>query len=131
MDEPQVDVIGRVPNPSWWRGRALLHLAPVSAPGLQTSLIESMAAGLPFVTTPLGAEGLRLGSLAERLVSTSVADMAEQARKLLSDRALWTDVQDWLIDLAEGYFSPSSLRRVVDDALLSCGLAPVMSRRLL
>jgi GT2 family glycosyltransferase len=125
LADSQIDVVGRVPNLSWWRSRALLHIAPFRSEfGLRPTLIESMAAGLPFLTTPLGAEGLYLGSLAEHLVSTSSAELLEQADRLLSDSSLWIDVQDQLLDVAGAHFSDAAFRRSVDDALLACGLAP-------
>lgn len=122
---PAIKVVGRVPDPAWWLGRARLHLAPMRfGAGLKLKFVESMAAGLPFLTTPLGAEGLRLGPLVEHLVSESPAEMAEQANRLLSDSALWTDVQVQLLDGVREHFSTAAFQRSVDEVLLSCGLAP-------
>lgn len=123
----QVQVVGRVPHPSWWLGRALLHLAPMRyGAGLKLKFVESMAAGLPFLTTPLGAEGLRLGSFTQYLVSTSPAEMIEQADRLLADEALWTDVHEGLLDLVGQHFSTEAFVHSVDEMLLACGVAPAV-----
>jgi glycosyltransferase involved in cell wall biosynthesis len=125
--DEHIEVVGRVPDPSWWLSRARLHLAPMRfGAGLKLKFVESMAAGLPFLTTPLGAEGLWLRGLTAYLVSTSPAEMTEQADKLLTDRSLWTDVQEQLIDIVREHFSTEAFERAVDEALLSCGLAPAL-----
>lgn len=125
LADERVDVVGRVPQPSWWLGRALLHLAPMRyGAGLKLKFVESMAAGLPFLTTPLGAEGLLLGRLTPYLVSTSPAEMVDQAHRLLSDEPLWTDVQESLLDLVAEHFSPPAFTHSVNNLLLACALAP-------
>jgi hypothetical protein len=114
-----------VPHLSWWMGRVRLHVAPVhDSTGPRLTFIESMAAGLPFLTTPLGAEGLHLGGLTEHLVAGSPAEMIELADRLLTDRPLWTDVQELLLDVVREHFSAAGFERSVDDVLLSCGVAP-------
>lgn len=123
----RVHVVGRVPDPAWWLDRALLHIAPMRyGAGLKLKFVESMAAGLPFLTTPLGAEGLQLGALADFLVASSPAETVEQADRLLGDSSLWTDVHDRLIELVEQRFSVEQFNRSVDAALLRCGLAPAV-----
>ncbi|MBP2321757.1 GT2 family glycosyltransferase [Kibdelosporangium banguiense] len=123
-DRPEVEVIGHVPNLPWHLSRARLAIAPARTPGLSTDLVTSMAAGLPFLTNPTGAEGLHLGDLTAHLVAETPADTLKQADKLLTDDILWQDVADHLLDLAAEHFSTRALHRALDETLLTCGLAP-------
>jgi hypothetical protein len=118
-DAKNVEISGPVPDLPWRLSRARLALADDYC-----TLVSAMAAGLPFLTTPAGAEGLFLGELARHLVAESTADTVSQAEKLLSDDVLWRDVADQLTDLATDHFSARAFNRAVDDALLTCGLAP-------
>jgi O-antigen biosynthesis protein len=118
-DAKNVEIAGPVPDLPWRLSRARLALTDDHC-----TLVSAMTAGLPFLTTPAGAEGLFLGELARHLVAESTADTVGQAEKLLSDDVLWRDVSDQLTDLAAEHFSARAFNRAVDDMLLTCGLAP-------
>ncbi|WP_367133753.1 glycosyltransferase [Saccharothrix sp. HUAS TT1] len=120
-----VEVVGRVPNPSWALGRYRVQVVPMRlGAGIKLKFLDSMAAGLPFVTTPVGAEGLRLEGLTKHLVAESAAEMVELVDALLSDDVLWQDVQHALLDISRTWFSWTAFRREVDDVLAECGVSP-------
>jgi glycosyltransferase involved in cell wall biosynthesis len=120
-----IDVVGRVPNPAWWLGRSRVQVVPMRlGAGVKLKFLDSMAAGLPFVTTPVGAEGLRLGPLTKHLVGESNADMVELTSALLADDVLWTDVQQELLGIARTWFSWTAFRGEIDEVLADCGIAP-------
>ncbi|WNV91481.1 glycosyltransferase [Umezawaea sp. Da 62-37] len=120
-----IDVVGRVPNPAWWLGRLRVQVVPMRlGAGIKLKFLDSMAAGLPFVTTPVGAEGLRLGGLVKHLVGESNAEMVELTSALLSDDALWTDVQQELLEIARNWFSRAAFRNEIDEVLADCGIVP-------
>ena len=57
----RIEVLGRVADPRTWLDQAKVHIAPIRfGAGLKLRFVETMAAGLPFVTTSIGAEGLGL-----------------------------------------------------------------------
>jgi GT2 family glycosyltransferase len=120
-----IDVVGRVPNPAWWLGRSRVQVVPMRlGAGVKLKFLDSMAAGLPFVTTPVGAEGLRLGTLTKRLVGESNAEMVELTSALLADDELWTDVQQELLTIARTWFSWTAFRGEIDEVLADCGISP-------
>ncbi|WP_285749783.1 glycosyltransferase [Lentzea sp. NBRC 105346] len=121
-----IDVVGRVPSPAYWLGRTRVQVVPMRfGAGVKLKFLDSMAAGLPFVTTPVGAEGLRLGSELERhLVAESSAEMVERVHALLSDDELWSDVQRQLLDIARTWFSWKAFDAEVDEVMAECGVSP-------
>lgn len=119
------EVVGRVPDPHPLLATARLHVVPMHfGAGVKIKFVDSMAAGLPFVTTPVGAEGLHLGAIARHLVGESPAELIELCDRMLTDDALWTDVQQTLLSLCAEHFSAEAFRRAMDGVLADCGVAP-------
>ncbi|TQM81889.1 GT2 family glycosyltransferase [Saccharothrix saharensis] len=125
LASPHVEIVGRVPNPAWVLGRYRLQVVPMRlGTGIKLKFLDSMAAGLPFVTTSVGAEGLHLGDLAKYLVADSTAELADRVDALLTDDELWLDVQRELLRIADERFSWSAFRRELDEVLAEAGIAP-------
>ena len=121
----RVAVIGRVDDPFHTLGARLVHVVPERfGAGVKTKLIESMASGTPFVTSPIGAQGLHLGELARHLVADHPAQFAEMTLALLDDPDLWRFVQRGLAGLAEQHFSPLVLDRTLVELMADLGAAP-------
>jgi glycosyltransferase involved in cell wall biosynthesis len=92
--------------------------------GLKQKFLDSMAAGLPFVTTSVGAEGFPLGELRSSLVADSPAALAELVGRLYDDRAEWERAQAHLLELAATRFDRASFQRTLIEALTHVGVAP-------
>jgi O-antigen biosynthesis protein len=121
---PAVQVVGAVDDPRDWLGRARVHLAPLRfGAGIKLKLLDSMAAGLPFVTTPVGAEGLELGRLGRLLVAEHPSELAHLTNRLYHDGDLWSEVSAALLDHAE-HFGLEQFRKRLIEALSGLGLAP-------
>ena len=87
LQGPRVRVVGFVPEPAERLTRARVHIHPLRfGAGIKLKLIDTMAAGLPFVTTPTGAEGLGLGDLEDLLVAEDDKQLALRALELYHDR---------------------------------------------
>lgn len=113
--DPAIDVVGEVADLRPYLHKAKVFVCPVRlGSGLRVKLLEAMAAGVPVVTTMLGAEGIPLhpgdtGFLADRTdLMASYMDLllgdeelrqriARQARDLVAERFAW----DHCIDLLE------------------------------
>ncbi|RZS37492.1 GT2 family glycosyltransferase [Herbihabitans rhizosphaerae] len=120
-----IQVLGKVPNPRPVLSSALLHVVPMHyGAGVKIKFVDSMAAGLPFVTTAVGAEGLHLGRLARHLVGNSPAEIVERCDTLLRDRPLWTDVQGELLAICREHFSVAAFDKQMTGVLADCGIAP-------
>jgi hypothetical protein len=96
--------------------------------GIKLKLIDTMAAGLPFVTTPTGAEGLGLADLEDVLVAESPSDLTRLALELYENAGLWADVQGRLLDLVSRRFGRESFRRTLIEAFANIGVAPPAGR---
>ena len=121
-----VDVVGQVTEPWQQLSRARVHLSPLRfGAGLKLRFVDTMAAGLPFVTTSVGAQDLGLD---ERLTRLLVHDhprrQAELAADLYEDRALWTEVSQSLHALATARFSPEAFRESLLVAGVDMGFVP-------
>lgn len=121
-----VDVVGYVKDPRPWLASSRLLLAPMRfGAGIKLKLLDAMAAGLPFVTTPVGAEGLQLsGELRQVLVAEEPSDLVRKAWTLLSNADLWVEAQERLLALARTEFGDSTFRDSLVEAMATVGFAP-------
>lgn len=84
----QVEVVGTVPEVAPYLNSASLSVAPIRlGGGTRIKIIESMAYGVPVVSTPLGCEGLGVVDGRQVLEADSARDFADACCLLLSDSA--------------------------------------------
>src|SRR5206468_10883726 len=101
LEGPRVRIVGYVDEPAEWLGRTRLLVNPMRyGAGLKQKFLDSLAAGLPFVTTSVGAEGFPLGDVRRLLVADDPAGLAERLDRLYTDRDEWERAQAHLLDLA-------------------------------
>jgi hypothetical protein len=86
-----------------------------------------MAAGLPFVTTPVGGEGLHLGWMARHLVGESPAEIVELCHRMLTDDILWTEIQQALVEVCRTRFSAAAFRAEMEGVIADCGALPAFN----
>ena len=129
LDGPRVRIVGYVEDPAGWLSRARLHVNPMRfGAGVKLKFLDSMACGLPFVTTSIGAEGIPLGDLQPSLVADSPAGLARLMSTLYDNRAEWERAQAHLLDLAETRFDRAGFQRTLIEALTHVGIAPPLAR---
>jgi glycosyltransferase involved in cell wall biosynthesis len=125
LESDRVHVVGFAADPAVWLDRARVHLAPMRfGSGVKLKLIDTMAAGLPFVTSAVGAEGLQLGSLRRVTVAEASSDQAHLTLALYRDEQLWTTTQQRLLVLARRKFGRARFRRSLVTAMSHAGVAP-------
>ncbi len=82
----RVNVVGFVDDPAEWLARTRVHVSPMRfGAGIKLKLLDTIAAGLPFVTTAVGAEGLPLAGLRPQLVAEEPLRIAELTHALYTD----------------------------------------------
>jgi hypothetical protein len=91
---------------------------------LKQKFLDSLAAGLPFVTTSVGAEGFPLGDVRDSMVADDPAGLSTRLGRLYDDRAEWERVQARLLELAATRFDRASFQRTLIEALSHVGVAP-------
>ena len=125
LEGPRVRIVGYVEDPADWLSRARVHVNPMRyGAGLKQKFLDSLAAGLPFVTTTVGAEGFPLGALRDSLVADDPARLARAIGRLYTDRAEWERAQAHLLELAVTRFDRASFQRTLLEAMICVGVAP-------
>jgi glycosyltransferase involved in cell wall biosynthesis len=125
LDCELVNVVGHVADPRPWLDRTLVHVAPMRfGSGLKLRFVETMAAGQPFVTSSVGAEGLRLGELTTALVADDPDGQASLAWELIRDPAQWEKAQRGVLAIAADWFSRERFRSDLVEAMSHLGVAP-------
>ncbi len=85
-EQPGVEVTGTVPEVAPYLARARVMVAPLRmARGIQNKVLEGMAAALPVVTTPEGADGIDARDGDHLLVRADPEATADAVIELLSD----------------------------------------------
>jgi glycosyltransferase involved in cell wall biosynthesis len=92
---PGVRLVGWVPTVTPYVERSRIGVVPLlHGAGVKGKVIQSMMAGTPVVTTPVGAEGLDLVQGQHALIATDAADLAAGITRLLTDDDLWHRLAD-------------------------------------
>jgi GT2 family glycosyltransferase len=87
-----IDVTGWVPDLQPILERSRIMMAPLSyGAGLKGKVTQALAAGLPVVTTSIGAEGVERPCL---LVADDAGALAREAIRLYRDEDLWQQLSD-------------------------------------
>ena len=88
-DRPNVVVTGYVPDVAPYMADASIFIVPLrSGGGTRLKILESLAYGVPTVSTAIGAEGLDLVDDEQLLISDTPSGFADCVVRLLQDRAL-------------------------------------------
>ncbi len=86
---PRIELFGPVPDAVPELARAKVAIVPVLAgSGTRVKIIEAWAAGVPVVSTPLGAEGLPARPGEHALLAGTAEGFADAVSSLLADPAL-------------------------------------------
>jgi glycosyltransferase involved in cell wall biosynthesis len=86
---PGIEVVGQVDLLSDIFDRVRLTIAPMAyGAGVKGKVLDSLAAGIPCVCTPVAAEGLDLPPALQSLVASDAAGLAHAIARLHEDEAL-------------------------------------------
>lgn len=94
--------------------------------GMKVKVLDSMARGMPTVTTPVGAEGIAAEAGRHLLIAEDARSMAHGVLTLLEDRELWTRLQSESRALIRDRYT---WRRLFDDMHRELRLALDRHRR--
>ncbi len=112
----RVDILGYLPEVMPLLRRARVFVAPLRyGAGVKGKVGQSLAAGLPVVTTSVGAEGLGLEDRRHALIADDTEAFAAAVIALYTDAQLWQRLSESGRALVAARFSASAAR----DRLLS------------
>jgi glycosyltransferase involved in cell wall biosynthesis len=82
-------------------------------------ITQALAAGVPVVTTTVGAEGLHAEDGVQLLVADSDVEIADRLVRILTEPELWRVVSAAGQKLARERFSPEVMARVLGEIMTS------------
>lgn len=85
--------------------------------GMKVKVLDALAAGLPTVTTTVGAEGIAIEEDQHLLVADEADEMAAQIHRLLTDQALWERLQKKSRQLIAERYTWSSLFKEMHESI--------------
>ena len=106
-----VEVTGHVPDTLPYLLRSWVSIAPLRfGAGMKGKIGEAMAAGVPVVTTPVGAQGLKASIGSDLFVEEDAEGFARRVVQLLGDAPLRSRVGAAGRAFIENHYSPQAVR---------------------
>ena len=94
-------------------------LAPIRfGAGVKGKITQSLAMGMPVITTTLGAEGINLEDGKDCMIADSEEDFAKKALEVYSDEKLWKKLSKNGIEVAKEY-SPERAKACLEAIISS------------
>jgi glycosyltransferase involved in cell wall biosynthesis len=122
---PGVDLVGPVADLQRQRAMARVFVAPMRyGAGIKGKIVDAIGAGLPVVTTTVGAEGISLVDGESALLADDDAAFATAVVRVYGDRDAWSRLSRKGRELAVEEHSEERLRQAVAsfaDHLLGVG----------
>jgi glycosyltransferase involved in cell wall biosynthesis len=113
-----VQALGHVADLSALFARVRLTVAPLRfGAGVKGKVLDSLAAGVPCVMSPVAAEGIDLPPPLSDLVGATPAALAERIVRLHADRAACRDLGRAGIALVAAAFSPATVAAALQAAV--------------
>ena len=111
---PRVKVLGLVEDLSPVYRRADIVVVPLRAgAGTRIKILEAFSFGRAVVSTPTGAEGLRVTAGKELIIATEADDFAQTCAALLKNRQLQSDLANEALAFVRREHSPAALKNAL------------------
>jgi glycosyltransferase involved in cell wall biosynthesis len=112
LEAPGVTVVGVVDDADAFLRRHAVVVAPIrTGGGMRMKVLHAMALGAAVVTTPRGAEGLRLDDPAPLAIAENADDIAEAVVRLLRDGDERQRLGERARSFVEEHHSPDAVAR--------------------
>jgi glycosyltransferase involved in cell wall biosynthesis len=111
LNSPDVVVTGYVRDVGPYFERCRVFVSPLRyGAGVKGKIGQSMAFGLPVVTTPVGAEGLGLINSENALIANGPEDFAAAVHRLYMDMGLWSKLSSKSVEHVRENYSVENIR---------------------
>ena len=118
--ERRVELIENPPDIGAIAARASISIVPLRiGSGTSLKILDSMAMGLPVVSTRQGCEGLRVEDGEHLLIRDDPEDFAEAVIQLLKDKPLWNRLRTRAFELIERHYRWDRVLQPLEGALLN------------
>ncbi len=114
-------VTGYVPDTLTYLNQAKVSVAPILfGAGMNGKIGEAIAAGVPVVTTSLGAMGMGLTHEVNCLVAEKPEEFAREIERLHKDKELWHRLRENARKYLESTFSREPMEIALREQMLGC-----------
>lgn len=118
LESESVSVVGHVPDLRWYLERSRISVAPLRyGAGVKGKVGQAMAAGVPVVTTSVGAEGMGLIDGEHALIRDTEDQFVEAVSLLYQDARLWETLAAGGRAIMEARYQPMMVRRQLAEIL--------------
>lgn len=126
LDGENIRAVGWVKDPTPYFERCRVFVSPLRyGAGMKGKIGQSMAHGLPVVTTSIGAEGMQLSDGETALVADGDEAFARAVIRLYKDEVLWTSMSRRSLEHVRAHFSEAAARARLEQIFPNiCGSAP-------
>lgn len=115
---PEVRIMGYVPEIELLLQSSRIFIAPLRfGAGIKGKIGEAMAAGLPVVTTSIGAEGFGLTHRSDVLIADDAGGFAQAVAQLYSGKELWESLARNSRRHIEKHFSPDVVAETINNSI--------------
>jgi glycosyltransferase involved in cell wall biosynthesis len=129
LASPNVIVLGYVADLVPVFDSCRLSIAPLRyGAGVKGKVTQSLAWGLPVVTTPIGAEGLAIVDREHAMVAAEPAEMARRIVEAYQDEALWQRLADNGRRYVHAHLGYETVKSRLSGLLEGAGKLPVVAR---
>ncbi|HEY0098767.1 MAG TPA: glycosyltransferase, partial [Pyrinomonadaceae bacterium] len=126
---PDVEVLGYVPDVEPLFQSCRLMVVPLRyGAGVKGKLGESLAYGLPVVTTTIGAEGFGLTDGAEALIADEPQAFASAVVRGYEGKDLWERLAEQGHRHIEKYYTPEVVAEIINSSVQELGLTELERR---
>ena len=116
LESEQIKIHGYVPDVEPLFDSSLLSVAPLRVgAGVKGKINQSMALGVPCVTTSVGAEGLFMEDGVSGMVADGAHDFALAIEAAYQSEELWSKLREAGLRNTDKYFSPEVAQAVLAD----------------
>jgi len=113
--------LGYVKNIDPYLKKCRVMVAPLRfGAGVKGKITQSMANGLPVVTTSIGAEGISIGNKRVLLVGDDVDTFVSESMELYQNERLWSEISTNAVEHINMYFSPELARDTLTQLISKC-----------
>jgi len=110
IDDPCITITGKVPSVKPYLCHANVAIVPLKfESGTRFKILEAGAAGIPVVSTTLGAEGINVTDKKDILIADEPSAFADSIIKVIQDRKLSSEISKNLRELVIEHYSIETL----------------------
>jgi GT2 family glycosyltransferase len=129
LDLPNVRVEGFVPDLDGFLSSRIATIVPLQyGAGIKGKIGSSLAAGVPVVSTSVGAEGMGLKDGTEVLIADAAQEFAAAVERLCTDDDLWSDLSHAGLAFVRREYSPATTKKRLLRLVAKAGAAPFSGR---